>query len=157
MWQTRKRKQVRGNIEPWINGKSQHSSSSSLASDNVSFQFLVLNTKKLHLESEYRQWDNLIAKLFGPTKITAKLQNDLLEKVNIPETSNQKKITGSAEFASYRVCNKSHRALCVIVMPYRTRSSEGPTRGVWWPGLHKLHFLNNYNVFPSRLGTLSMY
>lgn len=92
MWQTRKRKQVRGNIEPWIKGKPEDSSSSSVASDSVSFQFLVLNITELHLESKYKQWGNLIAKLFGPTEITAKLQNDLLEKVNIPEISNQKKL-----------------------------------------------------------------
>lgn len=72
-------------------GKPEDSSSSSVASDSVSFQLLVLNTMELHLESKYRQWDNLIAKLFGLTKNVAKLQNDLLEKANISEISNQKK------------------------------------------------------------------
>lgn len=115
LWQTRKRKQVRGNIEPCIKGKPEHSSSSCAASDSVSFQFLVLNTKKLHLESKYRQWDYLIAKLFGLIKITAKLQNDLLEKANIPEISNQKKsqevlnlhLTGSAAKATVSFVLKS--------------------------------------------------
>lgn len=115
MWQTRKRKQVRGNTEPWIKGKPEDSSSSSIASDSVSFQFLVLNTTELHLEFKYRQWDNLVAKLFGPTKITEKLQNSLLEKVNIPEISNQKKsqevlnlhLTGSAIKATLSFVLKS--------------------------------------------------
>lgn len=39
MWQIRKKKQVRGNTEPWIKGKPRESSSSSVASDSLALHF----------------------------------------------------------------------------------------------------------------------